>query len=1175
MVECDRLDVVCLHLAAHDDAREQTPVPTAVTATGIGDVLELGDTATSRVSLLRDLDSLQQAGLVVAEERPVQGYDEPRTIYCLTDEGREYAETVRERVQDATVPVTSGTTEDVPLADIERYLKGSDNPLVTALARLIEQGEVRLERHVTAEFVDHTDELARIREGIEASITRSNRTVVVSGAAGMGKTAIVREAVSRVTDDHEDVVVATGTNSVGAAAPYDPLRQAFETLPGGDALRSHLADVQTEFAPDDPEKIEVQRTALFEDITEDLRLVATEQPVVLFLENLQWADEATLELFAYLATTLDEWVHPVAFVGTYRKPAVAGADDHPLPPILERLRRESEATEVHLASLSWADTRALIADVVGHQQLPDAFVDLVYEQTGGNPLFIRETATYLLETGQVSSQEDRYPTDTSEVTLPEEVTEQIDKRLETLDERSRELLELGAVLGERIPGRVLAAASELPTPERREYTDLLVASRIWESADEDAAVTQHRAGDEVNVDGSGALQFVSSGLREAVAERLPAGRAQEYHRRIAEAFVEVAGPERDEQTARIAYHYEQAGEYEPAIDYYRRAGDHARDTYANEDAIENYERALDLARGHAADETTLATIHADIADVYRATGAFDSATAAADAGLDAVPDDTIEQCRLLGIISSVEFRQGRHDEAWETARRQQELAVDLDNREFEAKALRRLGQVAWRRGEFDEAREYFERGLAIARELDDLEHEASSLNNLGAVLCKQSEFDQAEERFERSLAIARERGDRHQEGDVLNNLGLVADFQSDLETAREYYEESLAIAEEIGDRQREGTNLGNLGLVAKKQGEYDQAREYYEESLAIARELGDRQREANNLGNLGGLASRLGEFDAAREYHEQSLALERELGNRAGEGSSLSNLGGLAQAQGDYDQAREYYEQSRDIHQDIGDRRGVCLAIDNLGEIARFWGEHERARATHEEALEIAQDIGDKQLEASALNSLGAVAREQNEGDEATEYFERALEMTREQEYLREKATSLQGLGTVTQQQGDLERAREYLDEALAHLKDTADPSHLAKCRLARGRLAFERGNHETAREQSRRALDRSTELGISHWEGRSRLLLGRIAAAEGSPATARDHWQTALERFESVGAPQDALETHRYLVETCHTQGDDEQARQWCQQAATLLDDAPEATAKLHREWVTQQCSE
>jgi tetratricopeptide (TPR) repeat protein len=1130
MVGCERRDLICLHLDACAWAREQPPVPRSVTAAGICEALEVADSAAGRVRVLDDLDALTDDGLVTTQERAVVDRQSPRTVYFLTDAGRDHAADVREAVRDESVVVTNGITEEVPLAEVDRYMDEEPAPVVTALARLTDDGRVPLEQPVGETFVDRGAEVDTVTRSLEASFVGESRTVAVAGAAGMGKTALVGEAIERVAADRTTLVTARGDCPPGPSRSYGPLRRAFGGLPEGEGLLERLDETSEELTPERPEDVEAQRTALFNDVADEIRDVSTEQPVVVFLDNLQWADAGTLALFEHLATTISKVVYPVSFVGTYRTAEVA-AGDRPIREMLDRIETQGAYAEVTLDGLDRENTRSLIEGFLETRQVPGAFVDLVYDRTGGAPLFVEETVQHLRERGAVAPERDEYPTDPGAVSLPAAVTDGIQRRLELLDEPGRELVRLGAVVGEYVPGGVLAAASDLPPADRREYVDLLVASRIWERADEahGAPVDAPPVSLDATTDGSGDVRFVSGGVRDAVVERLREENTRTCHERVGDAFVEATG-DADDVASRVAYHYDRAGADGRAVGYYRRAGDHAAEAYANDDAVSHYRQALSIGRDADLGESAEpAAIACDLAEVHARTGDNASAVATAEEGLALAPAESRVRCRLLGIQAEAQRKQGAYEEARATAERQREIATTLDASELEAAALDHLGVIALRQGTYVEAREQFEQSRSVCQDVGDREGAATSLKNLGRVALNRSEYDGAREYFERSLDISRDVGARGIEAISLNNLGNVAWRQGGYDGAHEHYEQALEIERDRGNRQGQARILHNLGAVALGQGAYDRAREYFERSLETFREVGDREGKAQCLTNLGVATRKQAEYEHASDYLERGLDVAQDLGDRRREVTTLYGLGAVARLEGDYDEGRDYFERSLDLARDLGDRQWEATALHGLGVVSRLEGDHEGAREYHERSLDIKRDLGDRQGVANSLVDLGALAREE----------------------------------------GDHDRARDHLDGAMESYEEIGDRDGRAEVRLETGRLSLAEQSLEDARTCAEQAHGTFEELSLSYWRAQSRRLLGRVTAAEGAPAEAHDHLQAALETFEDIGAVGEVLATLRVLVDHHREQGEDERASEWCRRAREVLEDAPDATADRHREWV------
>lgn len=995
MVDYSQRDLICLHLAAHDGVNEASPAPRSGTAAGIGDALELGGSAAERVGLLDELASLKADGLVDAEERPVRGRDAPRTVYRLTEEGRSFAASVRETLEAQTVELADEAGEQVPLSEIDRYLEAVDAPLVTALARMTADGRVPLEQYVGEAFVDHQEPLSQIEETVQASFRRESRTVLVDGAPGMGKTALIEEAVRRVRADRDSLVRARGSCDPEPTTAYEPIREAMESLPNGESLRDRLDSAQETVTPDDREKVQAQRTALFNDIADGLRRASVEAPVLFVLDDLQWADEATAALFDHLAQEIDELVYPIAFVGAYRASPVAANDELPFAQLLPTLQNRETVSRVTLEELNETDTRALLASELGRQRLPEEFVAFVHRRTGGNPLFVRETATHLLETDRVNPVEGRYPTSEADIVLPAEVTDQIEQRLSALDDDGRALLRLAAVIGSRVPGQLLDAVNELPAATRREYLDVFAAGRLLQPASvgDLPSPTVRGDGPPVAADGSGDFQFVSEGIREAVLEQAPAETVRRNHQRVAAAFTRVHRDNLDDYAARVAHHYEQAGETERAVEFYRRAAEQATNAYANEDALENYGRALDL--GTAADgfdAESLAPIRRELSETYRVVGDADTALDVLEAGLDAVPPKSTARARLLGTKAAIQVDRGEYDVAHETATAQRRLAESLGAEELLAEALRQLGSVEMRLSEYARAETLYEESLDICRETGDRTGEAETLNRLGIVLLRQGNLDAAVDRFEESRTIRAELGDEYGESKTLNNLGLVADDRGEMERAREYFEESLERSRARGDRLHEARTLNNLGLVARKRGEMEHAREYFEESLEQAREIGGQGVEALALVNLGLIARKADDLDRGERQFTDALEVAREIGSTHRRALALVNLGIIERKRGNYDDAETRITESLSLAEEIGDPGLRAEALTNLARLERDRGADDAATDHFEDALGIHREAGDRHGEAAVLKELGELAAERGELEAAQEQLAEAAE---------------------------------------------------------------------------------------------------------------------------------------------------------------------------------------
>jgi predicted ATPase len=1044
-VEYTRRDVICLHLEGAADYRDGATVPREFTVPGMSSVLETGTQSTRRhLDLLGDLRALEEEGLVESVTRRVEDGDAERNVYVLTERGRERVAELRRSLADETVEVTNGTTETVGVDELGRYF--DDHPVVRGLARLVEEDVIEVDRSPGSTFVDRTAALETLETACEATLERGARAVVVGGAAGSGKTRLVEEAAA--TGAGEEFTLAAGRCRRGADEPYAPFVQAFDDLSAGPDLGTVLDRASANTATD-PDDVDVGRTALFDDVADALRAASTDQPVALFVDNLQWADSATLSLLEHLVAEIDEWIYPVLFVLAYRPEAVGGG----APPVefLAAVTDDDRTDAVELGPLDREACRRLVERVVGVDDVPERYLDRLVEETGGNPLFVRETVAMQVDDGALDPAAGEFPDDAAFET-PDPVAAVVEERLAGVEGTAREVLEAAAVADERVAVDLLVEVAEADPPDVRDCADVLAASRVWTVEDDH-------------------VRFTSGLLRDAVRDRLADDAEATYHRRVAEALADRGDGDRTTH-AEAAEHYRAAGDDAAAVDRFLEAADRAADVYAHAEAVEHCRSALALSEA-GADGDRAAAACRRLAEIRVRTGEYDvaserveegrehgpgadermrlAASAAKvaqkrgdpDAALAAVraerPDDPEPgraAAELAGVEAASEEARGEYDAAEAAAERQHDLASAVGADDLVAKALEKRGVVALRRGAFDEARGHLEAALSTYRDVGDRHGAAGARLSLGNALRHQDDYAAAETHYEAVHSTFREVGDDHQAAKALASLGTVAMKRADLEAAEEYYASARETFEAVGDRASVARIFGNLGLTARNRDDLEAAREYNERALAAFREVGDQHGAGITQHHLGDLNRDAGDLDRAEEYLREALATYREIGDQHGEGLVLSSLGDSARERGDLETARERYEAALDVQGDEGDRREVATTLEGLGEVALEREDFESAREHAERARSQLADHEAAGVEGDPLLLLGRVALAAGRFETARDHLEAARETFADADRPVDAGRARGYLAAVEVAAGHDDLAREHAEAALSAVRD-------------------------------------------------------------------------------------------------------------------------------------------
>lgn len=416
-------------------------------------------------------------------------------------------------------------------------------------------------------LVGRTHELAALRDRLAFAIGGSGSLVLLGGEAGIGKSALVERLVQEATA--ASCIVFTGhCYDLTTTPPYSPWQGL--TASKSDGLPASLASSLA--AMSGSSEVGGQ-TALFTGVRDGLATVATEQPVVIILEDMHWADPASLDFLRML--TRPPVALPLLFIVTYRADELTRR--HPLYQLIPILVRESRAERIDLRRLDKAAIRTLVA---AQYSLPDTntlrLVTYLHDHAEGNPFYTRELLRTLEEEGVLQPSGDGWMLgDLSRVRVPSLVQQVIEGRVARLGDETRESLGLAAVIGHDVPLDLwstlegLSDEALLTTVERAVEAGLLIASER----------------------GTG-VSFTHALVREALHDGILPPRRRIWHRKVAEVLAAMSGSDPDT----VAYHFGQADDRR-AWEWLVRAGERAQRSYAWLMAADRFAAAISVLEG--------------------------------------------------------------------------------------------------------------------------------------------------------------------------------------------------------------------------------------------------------------------------------------------------------------------------------------------------------------------------------------------------------------------------------------------------------------------------------------------------------------------------------------------------------------------------------------------------
>lgn len=361
-------------------------------------------------------------------------------------------------------------------------------------------------------------------------------------------------------------------------------------------------------------------------------------------------------------------------------------------------------------------------------------------------------------------------------------------------------------------------------------------------------------------------------IQETAYASLLRNERRALHLRIANSCEFLYADEIDENLALLAFHFEQAGETDQAVNYWMRYGERAMQISAYPEAIEALRRALKLAPHES--NASSAQIYAQLGEIYSRQTDFALSKENFQNALNCAiaANDGVTAARALTGIARVESQQGNHKRARELGEEALRWANDAQDVKVIARAHRQLGIAYSYEGNYALGQEHLQTALALYRELGNLEGIGSCLNSLGVIARDLGELDCAEEYFSQALELGRQLGDRYSTSIRLLNLGALAEARGELARAEQYQKEALELAQQIGDREGIAVVRCNLGMLALRRRNLENAMTEFRGALDQASSIGAHATAVYVIAAVAKLELARGNYEYAAELLEFVLA---------------------------------------------------------------------------------------------------------------------------------------------------------------------------------------------------------------------------------------------------------------------------------------------------------------
>jgi adenylate cyclase len=965
-------------------------------------------------------------------------------------------------------------------------------------------------------FVARERELARLDAFLDGTLAGQSRVVFVTGGPGRGKTALMDAFARRAMEAHRDLLVASGNCNAysDVGDPYLPFRDVMAMLSGdveakwdagaitrehaqrlwaafplvvralldhgphlldvlvpGAALMSRAMIAEQASVPWLPRLREhvnrqgtspkdVEQSYLFQQVTNVLRAVVQEQPLLLILDDMQWADVASISLLFHLGRRLAGADSRVLIACAYRPEEVAidrvstlrqaqdgailgQAERHSLARVLSEFKRIFGDVWVDLGQTNREESRRFTDALLDAEpnRLAEGFRATLYHRTEGHPLFTIELLRAMQERGDLQKGEDGCWTEGPTLdweTLPARVEAVIAERIDRLDPELQEILTVASVEGELFTPQVVA--------EVQNMAERPLLFRLSQELERRHRLVREQEEVQTGRRRLSRYRFGHAIFQDYVYKRLSLGERRLLHGEVAAALESLYDGQPDEMAVQLAHHFQRAGDDDRTFRYLTLAAERAARLYANDEAVAHYTHAMEVAERVSPDAVSLAKLH---------------------------------RGRGLALETLGEFEQARIDH--EAILR---IARAAGERHVEWHALLDLGKL-WGGRDYNRARDYFERALELAREMDDPAVLAGSLNWMGNWYLNVEKPLAAIERHQQALEIFEQAGDRRGLAATLDLLGIASLLGGDVTASVEYYDRAIVLFRELNDQPSLASSLTGRGHAG---GTTYTALTVVSPAIPIS---------------------------PWRDF-EEAIRIARDVGSPAGEAWVAWSLGRMHMVQGRYGQALEAIQSGLEIATQIGHREWIVANRCALGVLYLELLAPEEARPQFEAALTLAEALRSQYWIHHATGALAAAYCLHGDRTQAQTYLESVFSAETLMDSLPKRYCWAMR-AELALCQGDPPLALDITDRLIASAPGMSPGRVITFLWMLKAEALTGMGHTEEAHTWLQEAIENAQATGERFLLWRLHASLGRLYRAVGRQSEAEKEFSTARKHVEEL----------------------------------------------------------
>jgi class 3 adenylate cyclase/tetratricopeptide (TPR) repeat protein len=787
------------------------------------------------------------------------------------------------RMQSAAEPnstlITENTARMVRHAfDLESRgtleLKGKREPVPAfrVIARKAVTESARGIAGLDSPLVGREREFQTLQSHLAALAHGGGHIVAVMGEAGLGKSRLMAEVRKTATVAWLEGRSHSYENSTPYAPFIDVLTKAFDLrVEENDAdkyakIKTHAGDgapflatlLGIQIDGDDRERVQYLeppqlRGAIFQAVRAFIEQRTIAAPLVLLFDDLHWADATSLDLLEQLMPLAE--TKSLVLVALFRPQR-----QEPSWRFHETALRDYAHcyTPLTLEPLNDNDSRALVANLLHIEDLPEQVRALILKKAEGNPFFVEEVIRSLLDSKLVVRQDDhwRATREIENIAIPDTLVGVIGARLDRLDDESKRTAQTASVIGREFQRDILTNIFDAPNTLEGSLLTLQRREIVREKSLAPAIV----------------YLFKHALTQEAAYSSILLSKRRDLHKRVAECLERI-DPER---VYDIARHFIQAEENARALPYLIDAGGRALREYSTQEALGYFSRAVEIAQT-SSNPALARRAFEGLGNALTLTGEMPRTLQNYQTMLEFAQthDDAPMQVSALNKLALMQMMTGNFANVESNLQRAEQIARAANDRAGLAEMFTVRCGICTGTGDFDGAIKYLGESVELGRELNVKEQMAFGMTHTANTLMFLTKFDDAWQKAQEAMQICEEIGDRQHQAELFAGVfTFVHITRGQFDTAREYGEQGIAIGARIGSAMALADGNWMLGTIARLRGEYEKAIAHFEQGLTAAK-MSFPGMDTLPLGSIGTTLLEISPSfaDKAIELHSQVLQM--------------------------------------------------------------------------------------------------------------------------------------------------------------------------------------------------------------------------------------------------------------------------------------------------------------